>query len=120
LAELGRGLSWRRLSVLMGQLPVESRLVRILNPKAAWTSTEYLLANAVDALQGANWQRGGGKGARPKPIVRPGSNDRKHFGKARSIGETRDLFDRWRDGRLNATPGQRSHIHKRKGVTHGG
>jgi hypothetical protein len=22
-------------------------------------------------LQGANWQRGGGKGARPKPITRP-------------------------------------------------
>lgn len=38
---------------------------------ARWGITEHLLASAVDALHGANWQRGGGKGSRPKPINRP-------------------------------------------------
>lgn len=31
-----------------------------------------LLALIADLLAGANWQRGGGKGQRPKPIPRPG------------------------------------------------
>lgn len=30
---------------------------------------------AVDALHAANWQRGGGKSKRPKPIPRPGRGD---------------------------------------------
>ncbi|MEV1331121.1 hypothetical protein AB0J20_16265 [Micromonospora costi] len=43
-----------------------------LNGDAArWGVTEHLLATAVDALLGANWQRGGGKGQRPKPVKRP-------------------------------------------------
>jgi hypothetical protein len=30
-----------------------------------------MLAAVIDVLQGANWQRGGGKGPKPKPISRP-------------------------------------------------
>ncbi|MBC3186286.1 hypothetical protein H7347_06830 [Corynebacterium sp. zg-331] len=38
-----------------------------------WGLTEQLLAAAVDALNGANWQRSGGKAhTKPKPIPRPG------------------------------------------------
>lgn len=40
-----------------------------------WTVTDHLIAVAVDALHNANWQRGGGKGLRPKPIPRPGVED---------------------------------------------
>lgn len=40
--------------------------------QSPWTRTEMLLAMIADLLAGANWQRGGGKGARPKPIPRPG------------------------------------------------
>jgi hypothetical protein len=40
---------------------------------ADWGLVEQLLAAAVDALHGANWQRGGGKRSRPKPWPRPGA-----------------------------------------------
>ena len=33
-----------------------------------WTLDQHLLAVVVDQLAGANWQRSGGRGARPKPI----------------------------------------------------
>jgi hypothetical protein len=33
--------------------------------------TEHLLATAIDVLAAANWQRGGGKSPRPKPLQRP-------------------------------------------------
>ncbi|MGC4891090.1 hypothetical protein [Micromonospora sp. DT227] len=38
---------------------------------ARWSITDHLLAVVVDLLAGANWQRGGGKGPKPKPIKRP-------------------------------------------------
>jgi hypothetical protein len=37
-----------------------------------WNLNEYLLAGIFDVLAAANWQRGGGKGPRPKQIPRPG------------------------------------------------
>lgn len=41
--------------------------------KALWQLEHYLLAAAVDALNGANWQRGGDKNTpRPAPVPRPG------------------------------------------------
>lgn len=45
----------------------------VLGESADWGVTEHLLAAAVDALNGANWQRGGGKGKHPKPVKRPGA-----------------------------------------------
>lgn len=39
---------------------------------AAWSSEAHLMANVIDLLQAANWQRGGDNNApRPKPIARP-------------------------------------------------
>ena len=38
---------------------------------ADWPLTVQLLARAVDLLASANWQRGGGKGTKPRPIPRP-------------------------------------------------
>jgi hypothetical protein len=68
-------LSWRRLGVLIRQLPETARTVALLHGET-WTRTEHLLAAAVDVLNAANWQRGGGKGPRPKPLPRPGVEDR--------------------------------------------
>lgn len=57
-------------------MPTEARTVRAVGDASlAWSASEYLLAMVVDALNGANWQRGGGKGKRPKPIPRPGRDD---------------------------------------------
>ena len=54
-------------------LPPDSATMRaVLGPPDPWGLAEHLLAVIADALHGANWQRGGGKGKRPKPIPRPG------------------------------------------------
>lgn len=37
-----------------------------------WTHGDHLLAAAIDALNVANWQRGGNEANRPKPYPRPG------------------------------------------------
>jgi hypothetical protein len=60
--------------VIIKHLPRGSALVRELDgDDHPWGLTEQLLAAAVDALNGANWQRGGGKlRDKPKPIPRPG------------------------------------------------
>jgi hypothetical protein len=70
LSDLLRG-SWRRLWVLVAQLPPDSALGRAQS--GGWTTSEHLLALAVDVLQSANWQRQGDNHApRPQPISRPG------------------------------------------------
>lgn len=57
-----------------------------------WGDVEHLLADVVDALWGANWQRAGDKRApRPKPRVRP------HLARKR---RAHDLEVRARMGRI--------------------
>ena len=43
-----------------------------LGESAFWTVDTHLLAGVLDALNGANFQRGGGRGKKPSPIPRPG------------------------------------------------
>lgn len=55
-------------------LPRESATMLAVAPRQeaeAWTADAYLLAHIADLLAGANWQRSGGKGGRPKPLKRP-------------------------------------------------
>jgi hypothetical protein len=69
-------LPWYRLRAIVTYLPPTSALARSIHgEKALWTTTDHLLAAAVDALASGNWQRGGGKGKRPKPLPRPGETD---------------------------------------------
>jgi hypothetical protein len=75
LSDLVAGrLSWRRLCVLVDELPRDSATARSMFGEAAeWGHAEHLLAAAVDVLQQANWQRAGNRSApRPKPLRRPG------------------------------------------------
>lgn len=67
-------LTWHELYAVITNLPRSSAFFRVQNPDAAeWDLPALLLAEAVDALKVANWQRGGGKRADyPKPIPRPG------------------------------------------------
>ncbi len=75
---------------------MESRIVRAVGgEQLAWDVDTHLLATIVDLLQGANWQRSGGKGTRPKPMDRPGqkrAGERK-LGTARPLDEIRALLD---------------------------
>lgn len=67
----------RELLNLIHQLPLESALHRKQRgPMAPWGLTELLLRRLDLTLQGANWQRGGGKGQRPKPIDLPDGKGR--------------------------------------------
>lgn len=79
-------LSWRRLGVLVRQLPKESATHRSVDPEAAaWTLEAHLLALAVDVANVGNWQRAQKKGAsKPKQIPRPGVG--KARGKTRKFG----------------------------------
>lgn len=63
-------------------------------PDHMWGLQEHLLAAAVDALNGANWQRGGGKERdRPKPVQRPGIKQPETTGKgAVSMEEMADFL----------------------------
>lgn len=61
-----------------------------------WKLTDHLLAVIADALHGANWQRGGGKGLKPKPLPRPGMEE-----SAASVGSDPipiSEFDKWWNG----------------------
>jgi hypothetical protein len=75
--ELGTpSLTWRHLGVLVRHLPAGSSLHRAMDPDGAgWSVDSYLLANVIDLLAGANWQRGnaGAKSPsqRPRPMWRP-------------------------------------------------
>lgn len=82
----------------MTYLPSTSALARSIHgDQALWSTQDHLLALAVDALHAANWQRGGGKGKRPRPVPRPGEQDkgRKRFGTGRmSLDVARTFFER--------------------------
>mgnify|MGYP001148205467 CR=1 FL=1 len=87
-----RDLTYRRLSVLLHHSRPGSAFLRSLaGEDAEWSLTDHLLASVIDVLNAANWQRGGGKGSRPKPVSRPGVKDKgsEHFGTAVSIEELR-------------------------------
>ena len=73
--------TWRDLWAIVSSSPRDSALKRSVRGHD-WGQIEYLLASVVDALAGANWQRGGGRGPRPKPYPRPGQEPSvQHVGK---------------------------------------
>lgn len=64
------GLSWKELAAFIRHAPESSAIRYLADKMAPFRSTEVqLLAVIGDALAGANWQRGGGKGPRPRPIL---------------------------------------------------
>lgn len=70
-------MSWRRLRVLVDNLPRESATAARLHGEAvAWGAQEHLTATVIDTLNVSNWQRAqaGSKTRipRPKPVPRPG------------------------------------------------
>lgn len=69
IRDLGsRRLSWRRLAVLIGNLPADSSLLRSMGH---WTPSETLLSHIENRVAVANWQRGGGKDSRGRKVPPP-------------------------------------------------
>lgn len=85
---LTRGLTFRRLRVLIAGLPADSAFAQAwardfpspADDDPTWPLEAYLLANIHDLLAVANWQRGGGgKSSYPKPLPRPGQSKAKRL-----------------------------------------
>lgn len=89
-------LSWRDLLVIVRNSPRTSALAGAIHGEAAtWGITDHLLAAAVDALLGANWQRTGKKGGKPKPVKRPIRDKAKRARRLGSGGLPVAQFDAW-------------------------
>ena len=66
-------LNWRDVQVVILEADQGSAIARCeLGESAFWTVDTHLLAGVLDALNGANFQRSGGRGKRPAPTPRPG------------------------------------------------
>lgn len=94
-------MTWRQLRSFLSHLPRESALARdLLDDDVNWGLNEQLLAMAIDVLRAANYQRSGGKGAKPKPLPRPGVKTKdqplRHGRTDRSPDEVIAYLDRFR------------------------
>ncbi|ALY08800.1 tail assembly chaperone [Arthrobacter phage Nancia] len=70
-------LDWRELWMIISHTQMGSALAESIHgEQSRWKVTDYLLAMVADALHDANWQRGGGKGAQPERVKRPGVKDK--------------------------------------------
>ena len=86
LAGLWRGeISPRRVMVLAKNLPYGAQTWIDAGTDNAWSPETHLLAHATFLLEGANWQRGGGKGKTPKPLETPGEERRKQEKRVRDL-----------------------------------
>jgi hypothetical protein len=87
----GSKLSYRRLRLILENSPRDSAFSRSYHGEPSqWSVTDHLLANVIDLLQIANWQRAG-KGAAPKPFPRP-TRPANRSGK--TIAEAKAWFER--------------------------
>jgi hypothetical protein len=62
-------------------------------PMAAWGVSEMLLRQIDLRLAGANWQRSGGKGTKPKPVDLPDKKRRLPSSKAASADVAQRLMN---------------------------
>ncbi|AOZ65058.1 tail assembly chaperone [Arthrobacter phage Lakshmi] len=98
LDQLGTAdLDWHQLWVIITNSPAGSALAVSMHGEASlWGVTDHLLAIIADTLNDANWQRGGGKGAQPERIKRPGVKDKSQSFGADPIKISE--FNDWWDG----------------------
>jgi hypothetical protein len=78
-------VSWQELHNFIRNPARDSAYVRVaLGQDNEWALLAQLVAGVHDRLAEANWQRGGGKGKRPRPIPRPGVDGKseRQFGDA--------------------------------------
>lgn len=77
-------------------MPQDSAYHRSTHPKTWWITPEVqFLSGILYALEGANWQRGGGKGPQPKPTKFP--SDRTFETHIQDSDELNDLKRRRRE-----------------------
>lgn len=68
--ELGISMSWLEIEAIVKHAPPGSAIREVADPISVYRTPEsQLLSAAVDTLAGANWQRAGGKGPKPQPLM---------------------------------------------------
>lgn len=78
LDHMGNGYSHAHAAVLVSQLPIGSRVLSKMDPRASWSQTEYLLSLIEYDLRVLAWQKT--KDAehgrnKPKPPISPEKRD---------------------------------------------
>ena len=74
LTDIGEVLPWTDVRDFITHLPptADCATYRARFPKSWWWQPDHdFLAAVLNAVQWSNWQRGGGKGDKPKPVKRP-------------------------------------------------
>ena len=74
LDDVGERLSWNDLKDFVTHLPPTSAsaFYRHTYPQSWWWTPELdFLGAVVNAVQWGNWQRGGGKGDKPRRVTKP-------------------------------------------------
>jgi hypothetical protein len=72
LSDIGEVFPWTDLRDFVAYLDQESALFKARHPQSYWWTPQFdFMAAMICAIQWGNWQRGGGKGDKPKPIERP-------------------------------------------------
>lgn len=92
----GRDFTWFDLWAVVAHLPLGSALYRELQGfEGGWSMSEFLSAQQLNALRGANWQRSGAKTKdRPKPIEIPGLKNETGITKHKPDAMDIDEFNR--------------------------
>lgn len=82
-------LSWLEFGVWFRFLPSQSQTFQAIRGPQ-WSAEMHRLTDVLETLMAANWQRGGGKGPKPKPVKRPGvGKNAQRFGKAAPLVDVR-------------------------------
>ena len=80
-------LSWVEFGIWFRFLPTDSQTFQAAKGPQ-WSAEMHRLTDIAEILIGANWQRGGSRGPKPKPLPRPSSKQK--FGTATAIDVVRD------------------------------
>lgn len=93
LDRLGIDFSWSDFAAFIRYAPTTSQLSAAVHGYTPWSTEAVLLASLLDAVRGGNWQRGNGKGPRPKPTKVPGyESPDTVYGTPKPIDEVRDYL----------------------------
>ena len=74
LRDVPATIGWDGLALFVRHLPHDSALARELDPQMLWSMEAHMLATISDQISLLMYGLGGAKGAKPRPIDRPGSS----------------------------------------------
>lgn len=97
LCDIGEAFTWVDLRDFVANLPPtgDCAFYRAQYPKSWWWEPSFdFMAAILNSLQWANWQRGGGKGDKPRPIKRPKDPPKKGPKSAEELQNRKQLVKR--------------------------